>query len=31
MTDPAKNVFFNRPDVTEIVFMGYINAEEQSY
>ena len=31
MTDPAKTIFFNRPDVTEIVFMGYINAEERSY
>ena len=31
MTDPAKIVFFNRQDVTEIVFMEYINAEERSY
>lgn len=31
MTYPAKTIFFNRPEVTEKVFMGYINAEEQSY
>ncbi|MBI0143158.1 DUF4176 domain-containing protein [Bifidobacterium sp. W8106] len=31
MTDPAKIIFFNRQDVTEKVFMGYINAEERSY
>ena len=31
MSDPAKIIFFNRQDVTEIVFMGYINAEERSY